>query len=220
MKMIVLMTALIMAIVAVDVCVVIDYLNATRAASLPAMDVVVPDDDQDDIAFEFDQFDLGYDAILSEANGNHKLLREIYDVPGIDSPRLLASQESGLSPSALVVGVEANGQACAFAIDAMYLQDAHIINVVLQGKPISVTYCSLVDCVRVLSGNGKDTIPLKLGGLNEVNEMVLLLCGERYDQSSGQIPLADHRFERISFGEWRRRNPKTLVYSKNSKKKS
>lgn len=51
------------------------------------------------------------------------------------------------------MGIVINGEACAFVIQAMCPIDQHIVNLILNSTSISVTYCDLVDCVRVVKSD-------------------------------------------------------------------
>jgi hypothetical protein len=82
----------------------------------------------------------------------------------------------------------------------------------LNDTPFSIAYCDLKSHVRVLSRAGDTPIPLRVGGMDVDNQMVLLLDGQRYDQGSPEIPLQDVPFEKTTWGKWKARHPETLVY--------
>lgn len=88
----------------------------------------------------------------------------------------------------------------------------HIVNLVLNQNPVSVTYCDLVDCVRVLTDETKVAIPLRVGGFDIDNQMVFLFGDHRYGQSSDGVPLRDHAFDRTTLGKWTELHPSTVVY--------
>ncbi|MCG8651548.1 MAG: DUF3179 domain-containing protein [Pirellulales bacterium] len=211
----------IVAIIAFDIHVAAKYMAASRQAAEADVRSPLNEDPSTDPDFvEFDEFSVPYDSKIAKANDNHKLLRYMYDVPGITTPRLFTAQEAQLKDSAPVVGVEVKGLACAFSLNAMRSEDSHIVNLVMQETPISVSYCPLAGCVRVLTGEGSSPIPLRLGGLNEEDELVFLLRGTLYDQSSRTIPLVDYQFSTSTFGEWRKEHPGTKVYVQRSRKSS
>ncbi len=176
---------------------------------------VTGEEDAEEFA-DLDRGSLGYDPIIAAANHNHKLIRMMYDYPGINGANLVSARKSDLSDAEHVVGIDVEGEACAFPLKSMNLEDSHIVNTVIGTTPVSVTYCPLVNCVRVFSKAGEQAIPLRLGGLNEEDEMVLLLDGERYDQSSLRIPLTEHEFSRSTFGEWKKMHPTTKVFQRES----
>lgn len=144
---------------------------------------------------------------------NHKRLRMICDYPGVDLPTLWDADQVDASDSAAVVGVKVNHESCAFLLESMRHPKRHIVNLMLGGKPVSVTYCGIVDRVRVVKGSGRTPNPLHVGGLDVDNQMVLLLGGQRYGQDSAQLPLRDHPFTRTSLGDWKTRHPGTRIYA-------
>jgi hypothetical protein len=66
--------------------------------------------------------------------------------------------------------------------------------------------------VRVLSRDGDAPIPLRVGGLDVDDQMVLLLDGQRYGQESAAIPLCDVPFERTTLGKWKAKHPHSQIY--------
>jgi hypothetical protein len=179
----------------------------------------------DDLAYidgnQLDEGTLGYDPEVAKANANHKPLRLIYDVAGIDRPELLDVGEIEMDDSTPVIGVQVGDESCAFVLSTMDQPNRHIVNTIMNQTAVSLTYCPLVDCVRVVRGADGDqsadqTIPLRLGGLNEEDQMVLMLRGVRYDQESEYLPLADHPYERVTLGHWKQRHPRTKVFCEQS----
>ncbi len=142
----------------------------------------------------------------------HKPLHIYAYFPGIDQPLLNDLSDVDLPDLTPVVGVEVNGQSCAFVLNDMKDPATHIVNLIMQGKSISVAYCDLVDCVRVVSDDSQRPIPLHVGGLDVDQQLVLLLNGERYGQESPDLPLQDYPFVRMSLLEWKQLHPDTRVY--------
>ena len=141
----------------------------------------------------------------------HKPLRRVADFPGIVEPELHKVDEVRLPGETMVVGVEVDGVACAFVLGSMQDPTQHIVNTMINNKPISVTYCNYINCVRVLSDDSETSIPLNVGGLDIDNQMVLRLHGERYGQESRELPLADYPFARMSLDEWTHLHADTQV---------
>ena len=134
------------------------------------------------------------------------------DHPGIDSRSLKTLPEDYLVDSTPVIGIEVDGEPMAFVMEKMMDPKAHIVNLNFKHKKsISVTYCYLVDCVRVLAEDAEDPIPLHVGGLDVDKQMVFLLNGERYSQMSPDLPLADYPFKRTTLGNWKRLHPDTRI---------
>lgn len=150
---------------------------------------------------------------VAPAGDHHKALQMVADFPGVTEPSLIESKATALSDNADVFGIVINGQAYAFARNALVIPAEHVVNLLIDQKPVSVTYCDLVDCVRVLTRAGShEAIDLHIGGLDVANQMVLLLNGIRYGQSSKGIPLQDLPFERTTLGEWKLLHPTTMIY--------
>jgi hypothetical protein len=142
----------------------------------------------------------------------HKPLQIYAYFAGIDQPVLSESSDVDLPDLTPVVGVEVNGESCAFVLEEMRDPATHIVNLIMNDKPISVAYCDLVDCVRVVSDESQKPIPLHVGGLDVDQQLVLLLNGERYGQESADLPLQDYPFVRMSWLEWKQLHPDTRVY--------
>lgn len=142
----------------------------------------------------------------------YKPLKILEDLPGVLQPELMEIDEVQLPDSTVVVGVDISGKSYAFAIDAMMQAEDHIVNLMLNETPVSVTYCDLVDCVRVLKSDDKTPPPLRVGGLDVDNQLVFLFNEERYGQESTGLPLEDVPFTRTTLGDWKLRNPGTRIY--------
>ncbi len=140
-------------------------------------------------------------------------LQLFFEFPGVDHPSMVANAEVQIASETSVVGIEIAGEALAFVLDGMANPKKHIANLHVHGTAISVTYCNLVDCVRVLAQDGEKALTLSVGGLDVNNQMVLLWEGKRYGQSCLEIPLADYPFERMQWGEWLSQYPETRVYT-------
>ena len=80
------------------------------------------------------------------------------------------------------------------------------------GVPISVTYCDLADCVRVLTSESRGyPLALDVGGLDANNKLVLLYGEEMYPQASQRLPLPDYPFYRTTWGQWKSQHPDSQV---------
>jgi hypothetical protein len=151
-------------------------------------------------------------AATEEVGKFHKPLRVKVDFPGIDQPELLAGDQVDLAPATEVIGVEIDGQACALVLNAMSEKERHVVNLMLNDSPVSVSYCNLSQCVRVLTSDSSSTIPLGVGGLDIESRMVLLFKGQRYSQDSKDLPLQDIPFSRLEWGTWKLQHPETKIY--------
>ncbi|MBX3443792.1 MAG: DUF3179 domain-containing protein [Planctomyces sp.] len=131
---------------------------------------------------------------------------------GINQPPMPLAEEVELADEAPVVGVVVGNEARAYVIQEMSDTDCHVVNDVVEGVPISMTYCDYTDRARVLTrASGSELIDLGLGGwLN--GEMSVRLDGRMYQQTSEDIPLDDHPYERMAWSEWKAKHPETRVF--------
>jgi hypothetical protein len=141
----------------------------------------------------------------------HDPLFLMVNYPGVEQPDLVEIGDIDLPGDTEIVGVEVDGHPCAFVLDKMKDPARHIVNLVLNRHAVSVTYCDLVDCVRVLSDESKTPLPLHVGGLDVNRQMVFLYKGNRYGQQSAALPLTDYPYSRTTLGDWIRHHPNTRV---------
>lgn len=181
--------------------------------SVPATAFVVPSTPEQLALIEKEDAEM---ARILAGGKHHKPLRMVVDFPGIQDPPLKLAAHSNLPDSTRVIGIEVNGEPCAIVLGAMVDPARHIINLVLNHQPVSVTYCDLADCVRVLTDERKAAIPLRVGGLDMDDQMVLLFENQRYAQLSMKLPLQDFPFVRTNLGAWMILHPASLVIGGNT----
>ena len=111
-----------------------------------------------------------------------------------------------------VIGISSAGTSRAYAVHALSSMSSHVINDLLEGVPVSVTYCNETRCARVLSTERSDEpIDLWTGGF--VNGQLIVMFESRtYPQTSQELPFHDHPFTLTTWKEWRESHPETLVY--------
>lgn len=143
---------------------------------------------------------------------SHKPLQLFLDLPGVESSKFIEANAAKLNPTTEIVGIVRSGKHYAFVLQFMSKPQDHIVNMLIDNKPISVTYCDRVDCVRVLTNDSEAPIQLRVGGLDIDSQMVFSLEGTRYGQSSTDLPLQDYEFNRMTWMQWKTRYPETLVY--------
>ena len=84
-------------------------------------------------------------------------------VPGTRTPPARPAAGAALADDQMVVGVTAGGHSRAYALKAMsFSAPSHVINDVLGGVPVSVTFCDRYHCTRVFTGDTPGE-PLELG---------------------------------------------------------
>ena len=144
------------------------------------------------------------------------------DMPGVQQPTTLsASQAAPLDEEEAVVGICAGGRCRAYMVRAVSMgPSAHIINDLLGGVPVSVTYCNIHSCTRVFTGEaGGEALDLRQGGLTP-GSMVLRSNGHRYRQDSGvpldeespAFPYRDYPGATTTWGAWQKAHPDTDLY--------
>jgi hypothetical protein len=133
-----------------------------------------------------------------------------------------------IGDSAVVIGVVVAGEARAYSIDAMrmppeaigedapdidYFMKRHVVNDLIGGVPVSITYCDLTRQVRVLTDASRNCpLPLCVAGQRD-GQMLLLFEGTRYLQNDEAIPLDDLCFEVTTWTQWEQHHPQTTIYA-------
>ena len=121
-----------------------------------------------------------------------------------------------------VIGVVVNGKPRAYWMKALEYPPWHIVNDVVVGVPVTVTYCDRTNCTQVYTDRQSSApLDVNLGGLYG-KEMVVKIGGVLYYQESGKpfelgegvpsLPYADHPWERTTWKEWRQRHPDTDIF--------
>jgi hypothetical protein len=145
-----------------------------------------------------------------------------FEMPGLRNPRAFSAETSKIPDNDEVIGVVINDKPRAYWLKALKYPPWHIVNDVVVGVPVSVTYCDRTDCTRVYT-NGQSSAPLdiNLGGLYG-REMVVKVAGSLYLHQSGKpfelgigtpsLPYTNHPWKRTTWKEWRERHPETDVF--------
>jgi hypothetical protein len=124
-------------------------------------------------------------APAKEAAKKSVMWRDILAVP-VRSPATVAAQDARLPPEEMVIGLVAGGRARAYRLGTMARLSQHLINDLVGGVPVSVSYCDRNECVRVYTGpSGSQPMELKVAGLLD-GQMVLDAGGNLYFQDSGK----------------------------------
>jgi len=143
-----------------------------------------------------------------------------HTMPGVRQPRAVPALAAGLTDTDEVIGVVVNGKARAYAVQAMAGRPQnHVINDLIAGTPVTVTFNNLSRSVRVFAGSGSE--PLEVGlGMSQGGEMILAVGGRQYIQRSGasvdgdkpgQFPFDDVPNELVVWKKWRDKHPDTDV---------
>jgi hypothetical protein len=147
--------------------------------------------------------------------------RFAFFAPGIDRPPIKAAGEARVGDDEPILGVEIDGRARAYLIGAMSDKYRHVVNDVIGGRPVSVTYCDIRNCaVGFTGGRPGEPLALSQGGLFS-GGMVVCVDKDEYAQETRKpvgrgvetpaFPYETMPLTRSTWGEWRRRHPQTDV---------
>ena len=158
--------------------------------------------------------DLGYDRAGMGSVISPNEFDQIANTRGITLPNLAKAGDAVLSDDTEVIGVILNGEARAYSILALSGGPGkHIVNDVVAGVPITVTYCDLNVFCRVVKSKDVSDEPLVLGCGGFIDrQLQILIDGVRYPQNSLHLPCEDQEFERTTWNQWKAAHPKTSVY--------
>jgi hypothetical protein len=143
--------------------------------------------------------------------------------PGIQQPPTQSADEADLQDDAEVIGVCVEGRARAYEIAALSGgPEFHVVNDLLAGRPLTVVYCDLTRRARVLT-SATCSVPLDIGvgGWDADKGLLLYVGGVQYALEDGKnitepeeppLPYQQIKYERMTWGQWRRAHPDTDVY--------
>lgn len=136
-------------------------------------------------------------------------------------PATLPAASADIVDGEEVIGVEAGGHHRAYTIRALRNPRFHIVNDLIGGVPVSVTYCNITDCTRVYTGQGDAPLPITQAGLSEEG-MLVRTGGVDYEHQTGRavgsspsaapFPYEQSPWTRTTWGEWKRLHPGTDLY--------
>jgi len=151
------------------------------------------------------------DSLTRRANS---LYDYSFDVAGVRDPVVHSGGDVSVDPAQEVIGISIEGIDRAYSVRAMSLvPDNHVVNDLIEGIPVTVTYCDLSQCVRVLSAAEPRGRALDVGvaGLRR-GKLVLRIEGREYVQDDRQIALKELSFKRTNWKEWKAAHPRSGVY--------
>jgi hypothetical protein len=135
-----------------------------------------------------------------------------FSLPGVVQPHAQPAKSAMLGDDAQIVGIEINGTCRAYSLAQMRMPWTHVINDLVGGVPVTVTYCDRTDCLRVFTADAESPEPLNVGVGGFVDGKMLLHVEQRnFIQDSHEIPLADLEFERTTWKPWKIAHPETDV---------
>jgi Protein of unknown function (DUF3179) len=150
--------------------------------------------------------------------------RDAFRLAGLKSPATTPAARANLVDDEPVIGIEVAGKFRAYHTRSMSVKSRHVLNDVLGGKAVTITYCDLNDCARAYGGNeASGPLDVALGGLDD-GGMLLSVGDVAYYQKTAQVadpvrdkpvppfPYASYPLTRTTWGEWKSRHPETDVY--------
>lgn len=139
----------------------------------------------------------------------------------IDNPVIIKSPKpSAIGENARVIGIVVEGTARAYLVDSFVYNPGlsatgagvHVVNDVINNRPISITYCDMLDCTRVFSDSGTNRLEIKVVGFKD-NSMMLGVDGKYYPQTSKKIRFGDFPYEDTTWKKWLQSHPNSQLYA-------
>lgn len=140
--------------------------------------------------------------------------------PGVRQPPIVSAAVAALEDGEEVIGVVWRGKPRAYVIQSMRGKPQnHVINDLLGGAPITVTFCDLDRCVRVFTDSGSESLDVNIGGFRD-GIMMLKVGSQLYSQKTGEsldsenassFPYGAVSFEWTTWKKWREAHPETDV---------
>lgn len=135
----------------------------------------------------------------------------LFVLPGIADVPVWPTSTADMRDDAWVIGVVEKGAARAYALDWMASPRTHVVNDVLSGVAVSVTYCDITRCVRVFRDPTTDK-PLELATGGFYEELLLRYKDVFFAHHSDLIPLEEAKYQVMTWEEWAKRYPDSTVY--------
>ena len=140
----------------------------------------------------------------------------------LENPETQPAVEAKIADGDEVIGVVIKGKPRAYWMKALRYPPWHIVNDVVDGVPVSVTYCDRTNCTRVYTSGASSTpLDINLAGMYG-REMIVRVGGVLYFQESGKpfdpsvsaglLPYADYPCERTTWKDWRQRHLDTDLF--------
>jgi hypothetical protein len=149
------------------------------------------------------------------------LMSTPFIMPGLRQPPTHPAKDAPVADDAEVIGVSSGGRHRAYLVSAMSRMNSHVVNDLLGGAPVTVTYCDRTRCARAFTAEAHpDPLDFSVGGFLD-EQMLLRVDGTFFYQGTGRrtagredevLPFAAHPFERTSWKVWKEAHPDTDIY--------
>jgi hypothetical protein len=126
-------------------------------------------------------------------------------------PKVESAETADVADDDEVIGVTIDGQHRAYLVKALSTMLTHVVDDLVEGVPVTVTYCDRTACARVFT-SAKHGQPLEVGqgGWLEQGGMLLFYGGRFFPQTGSEfidkpepVPLDDLPFEKTTWKEWK-----------------
>jgi hypothetical protein len=154
----------------------------------------------------------------------------LMNLPGIQQPPVHPAATAQLAEEAEVIGVLVKCRPRAYEVRAFWAvptlgdPSRHVVNDVLAGVPVTVSYCDRLNCSQVYTDASANTpLPVGVGGYTKRDghdSMLLCISACHYRQDTGEALEADAApfpythlpYVRTTWQQWRTDHPDTDVY--------
>ncbi|MBI5757409.1 MAG: DUF3179 domain-containing protein [Planctomycetales bacterium] len=137
-------------------------------------------------------------------------------VPGMVQPRTDQANSAAVDDDEEVICISIAGQHRAYKTSAMTSPTTHVINDLIHGVPVTITYCDRTECARILmvmeEGESNSPLAVGVGGFRD-GQMLLDIDGQLFPQDSRDVPFADREFVKTSWKKWKTAHPDTDVFT-------
>jgi hypothetical protein len=135
-------------------------------------------------------------------------------VRGVRDPVTQSADIRLLDEEAEVIGVVVNGHSRAYVLQIMsFAPTRHVVNDLIEGVPVTATYCNLCDRVRVFTKEGShEALDVAVDSALRQGKMLLLVDRREYLHDAEDVPLDEMDFERASWKEWKTEHPDSDIY--------
>lgn|GEM_PF-3898985 len=145
---------------------------------------------------------------------NRGLKNLVLNTQGVKRPKIELAAKARIGDATKVIGVSVNGNHRAYRITALSDPRATVLNDIIANVPVTVTYNSWTDCVRVFVDRDAENEPLAVGLHGwEQGRMILEIDGKSVAQDSDEVDLEQLDIETVSWKAWKAKHPDTDIYT-------
>mgnify|MGYP006099328907 FL=1 len=133
-------------------------------------------------------------------------------LPGMIAPVTLMAKEARVTGTEQVIGITIGDEHRAYLVDAFAPLGQKVVNDLINGIPVTVTYCDIYESARAFTSSDRgEYLTVGLGGwMNK--EMFFYFNNIRFAHSSKNAPLPDYPYIITTWGEWLEEHPESRIY--------